>query len=208
MHYQKKHGKFSWIQYEIILMIILILCISFCLSYETQTSFKNVLSITELGTISILHDEAAIKAFEDKGRPIIYFHHDACQFVTVYNSDESLKSILMLNNVEPLYEQIDSEKNWWPIFRSMDKGVIDIVTNEVNMEIHHQWVRFDNGVEYLVVYNINDSQNIRFNVYHIVSYIALILGFVILISAIYWRYNGIARRYEQVNSIVNDIIRK
>jgi len=203
----KKPGKLGWVRYEIILMILLIGCISYCVTYESIRTHDNAISITELGTISILHEEDVINTYREQGRPIIDFHHDACQFITVYNSDESLKSIVMLSDVEPLYDQINNTRDWWPIFNSSESGKIDMSNEGVDITIHYQWVKFDNDTKFLVVYNINDTADFIFNSFTAVSYITLILSFILLINSIYWRYHGISSRYKQVNAEMKEIIR-
>ena len=206
MNKKSKSKKLGWIQYEIILMIILIVCISYAITYENITMVNNAISITEIGTISLLNDDTEIEAFRNKGRHIIEYSHESCEFITVYDINHNLQSIVMLDNVEPLYDIIDDLYDWLPIFNSTDKGSIDLSSNGVNLTINYEWVSYNACTKYLVVYGINGTSENLFTVFNITGYIAITLSFIMLIIFIYQKYHGIADKYKQLHEEIRKII--
>lgn len=203
-----KDGKVGWIRYEIILMLIIIACAIYAISYESYINKNNSISITEKGAIAILHEVEAVEAFREQGRPIIHFIRNACEFVIVCNENHEMISILMLDNVEHMKQKLDSLKNWQDIFNANDEGVIDLEADGVNIEINYKWIEFESGIKHLVVYSINKTDHKLFDIFTIMQYVAITLSFIVLISLIYWRHRGIINKYKRVNEAVQEIIRK
>jgi hypothetical protein len=166
---------------------------------------NNAISVTEDGIISILNDEDEIKIFKDINRPIIYYTHDSCEFITVYDINHDLKSIVIFDNVEPLHDLIDHLYDWIPIFNSTDDGVIDLSTNGIDLSIHYKWISYDD-VKYLTVYGINQTYQNLFNIFNVTGYIAIILSFTILSTLIYQRHYRIANKYKELNNEIQKML--
>lgn len=199
-------GKIGWVRHEFILIILIISCITYIITYENATRTYNAISLTDSGTVSILHDNEEIEIYESKGRPIIYYTHDACQFISVYNKDGSRQSLVMLNDVEPLYDKIDKLYDWNKIFEESEKGSIDLISNGVDITIYFEWFEFENGTEYLIIYGIDNLNQKLFDAFHISCYAAIILSFTMLANLIYWRYYNITNNYKKVNEEVRKIM--
>lgn len=188
-------------------MILIICSISFITIYQGSISFNNAISITSDGNICILHRKEDIESFENKNRPIIYFTHDACKFITVYDENKIQKSLIMLSDVYSFYEQINSVEDLWPVFYSNDKGKVNSFSNINNITIHYEWVTFDSGERYIILYSIDGSQKDLFNIFNIMCYISIILSFIMMVTIIYWRYYNITTTYKNVNTELGEIIK-
>lgn len=203
-----KTVKIGWIRYEIFTVLLIIACIIYSISYESYMNRHNAISITKNGTISILHDIDTIEIFQEYDRPIIYFTRNACEFIAVYTQDNEIHSLVILDNVEYMHEKIDSIFDWKHIFETNVKGEIDLDSEGLNMSINYEWIEFESGQKYLVVYNINKTDHKLFNIFNILQYISIALSFIVLISLIYWQHRSIINKYKRVNDQVQEIIRK
>ena len=202
----KSKGKLGFIRYEILLMLGIIVCLSYMTMYESMVHRYSAISASPAGNLAIIHDQDTAKAYKEIGWPIVEFHHDSTQFVTMYGQDQEEIYQLMLGNILDMHEDINGLKNWWPIFNSRDNGHIDLRPDGVNMIINYKWLNFEDGTRYLLVYNTDIKIDTMLNAFSIVSYVAMILSFVMLGSIIYWRWFSLINKYKAINAQVQDII--
>ena len=118
----KRKREIGWMRCQIIFIIFIIMCSAYMIIYDECNRSYNAISITDIGSIALLHDENEIEIYREKGRPIIYYTHDGCQFVTVYDDKHELVSIVMLNDVEPFYDTIHTSHDWSNIFSNNDEA--------------------------------------------------------------------------------------
>lgn len=202
----KRKREIGWMRCQIIFIIFIIMCSAYMIIYDECNRSYNAISITDIGSIALLHDENEIEIYREKGRPIIYYTHDGCQFVTVYDDKHELVSIIMLNDVEPFYDAIHTSYDWYNIFSNNDKGIVDLQPDGYNITLHYQWVSFDNGTKYLVVYANDNEIEMLVRGFTVVNYISFLLSSLLLVMTLYWQYYNITLRYNTVNAELHKII--
>lgn len=205
---KSKLRRIKFLRYEIIIMILIIICISYNLIYE-GFSYKgfsySAISITRDGIISVLNDDEAINEFKQKNRPIIYFNKDACEFISVYDNYVPQTTVLF-NNVESLHDNIWELCDWVEITSNNEKGEVDISKYGLDMKIKYEWVSFADGTRYLIVYNTNITKVKMFNIFNMTCYLAIVLSFLMLINIVYWQYRSIVNMYSVVNTRKKEIM--
>jgi len=198
--------KFKWIRYEVFLMIAIILGLMYMNLYENMVHHNTFLSVSpDTVNIAILHNSEDARVFAEQGWPIIEFPLDATQFITLYDENQNEISQIILGDIFNLYNDIDGLQNWWDIFERNEYGYINLSSMGSNMIVNYQWIHFDD-TSYLLVYNTDISMKNMLNAFNIVSYATIILSFIALVSAIYWRYHGLTNTYKKLNEEVQKII--
>ena len=204
--HKHKPRTIGYFRHNFFIMILIILCVSYNITYENSTYKYNAISITKNGSISILHDYDAIIEFENKGRTVVYYNHNSCNFVAVFTENRKLHSNVMFTNIEHLWNDLYGMTNWWEEFNSNDKGIIDLKPYGQNMSINYQWVTFEDGTKYLLIYNTNNIQHRLFTTFRISWYLIIILSFIMLMDIVYWQSHGVTNAYKKINEDI--IIRK
>lgn len=195
---------------EMILMLAIIIGLSYMIVYNGMVNRYTAMSVTPNGNLAVLHNQSDMELFQSYGWPVIKFHHDSTQFITLYDEEGNEVYQLICGDVISLKDKIDNRYNWWNLFKDDgdDKGTIPFQNDELNMIINYKWVSFEDGPRYLIVYNTHVTIDKMLTTYNTISYITITLCFVMLVYIIYIRYYELANKYKIINAQVQEIIKK
>lgn len=193
----------DYFRLPIAITIIITICMAYMVTYECFTKTYNAISVTEEGNIAILHDDEEIDAFRAKGRPIINYKHDACLFVVVCKENYEFVSTVLLNDVEYLYQAIDANHEWDDIFFEQDMGEVDLKTDGLNIHLHFEWVTFEDGTKYLIVYGVDNLAMHLFEGLTIIQFVGAILCDILIAILFYQRSRNLTNSYMLINAVIH-----
>ena len=204
-----KNSKIRLVTYlQIFITFLIIMSTTFIIKYENETLFNTVISVANDGSIMVLHNKDVIKDFKEKGRPIITFNHNSCQFISIFNENNEHVTSLILGDTDKIDNDISSLIDWKTIFDSKENGYIDLSEYNIDMKIIFNRVSTIDGTKYLVVYNINNEQDQIFTTFTFTCYFIVVLSFIMLITVITRRFNDTAKIYMDQNNEIYKILSK
>ena len=189
-------------EYNKLMVIILtmLFCLIYVTTYYTYTTTSNAISIKENGVISLLHTRKEVDSIKRTGNPIIEYEHDSCLFVAVVDQYANFVSITMLNDVTDYTGLIGYNDDWASLLATNEKGVIELSGDGIRASIHYEWVTFESGTRYVVLYGADHTVATLHTALTYAHMVAVLLSFILIITLTQSKYKIVSSMYNTLNT--------